>query len=150
MAFPDELMVLREERQLAMIENFNSIAGRKTVWHNDKYLKTLGVNLHPQGTSKNKKTTAEQDRPVAAPPQPVSNIPNTISTPPETQAFVKQTGTLLKSSSIIQANSLSPGQDKVERKDPSPSMTDTVNKILYKKPSILTFAPAPKDSKDDK
>jgi len=75
LAFPDELMVLREERQLIMIENFNPIAGRKTVWHNNKYLKTLGVNLHPQGVSENNKTVTAQAPAVAVPTQPASNTP---------------------------------------------------------------------------
>lgn len=48
LAYPDELMVLRDEKQLLMIENCNPIPGKKISWYKDPVLKPLGVNLHEQ------------------------------------------------------------------------------------------------------
>ena len=45
LAYPDELMVLRDHKQLVLIENYNPIRGRKISWFDDAPLKTLGVNL---------------------------------------------------------------------------------------------------------
>lgn len=45
LAYPDELMVLRDNKQLVMIENFNPIRGKKINWFEDDAIKTLGVNL---------------------------------------------------------------------------------------------------------
>ena len=45
LAFPDELMVLRDNKQLVMIENFNPIPGKKVLWYADDKLNDLGVNL---------------------------------------------------------------------------------------------------------
>lgn len=45
LAYPDELMVLRENKQLILIENFNPIPGKKVTWYDDADLKTLGKNL---------------------------------------------------------------------------------------------------------
>ncbi|MGO9985383.1 MAG: type IV secretory system conjugative DNA transfer family protein [Rhodomicrobium sp.] len=46
LAFPDELMVLRDNRQLVLIENFNPISGTKVLWHKSDKLKAMGVNLN--------------------------------------------------------------------------------------------------------
>ncbi len=46
LAYPDELMVLRNGRQIVFIENSNPIRGRKLSWFNDPKRKDLGVNLH--------------------------------------------------------------------------------------------------------
>ncbi len=45
LAYPDELMVLRENKQLVLIENFNPVPGKKVTWYDDADLKTLGKNL---------------------------------------------------------------------------------------------------------
>lgn len=45
LAYPDELMVLRKNKQLVLIENFNPIPGKKVTWYDDADLKTLGKNL---------------------------------------------------------------------------------------------------------
>ena len=45
LAYPDELMVLRENKQLILIENFNPIPGKKVLWYDDADLKTLGKSL---------------------------------------------------------------------------------------------------------
>jgi len=45
LAFPDELMVLRDEKQLLMVENFNPIPGKKIIWYQDRQLKILGANI---------------------------------------------------------------------------------------------------------
>lgn len=46
LAFPDELMVMRDGKQLVFIENSNPIQGKKALWFNDPRFKTLGTNLH--------------------------------------------------------------------------------------------------------
>lgn len=45
LAFPDELMVLRDNKQLLLIESFNPIDGRKVLWYQDDALKRLGADL---------------------------------------------------------------------------------------------------------
>ncbi len=42
---PDELMVMRREEALILVENLNPIKAFKIKWYEDKKLKTLGVNL---------------------------------------------------------------------------------------------------------
>ena len=49
LAFSDELMVLRDNKQLLMIENFNPIPGRKVLWYADDKLSGLGVNFKTAG-----------------------------------------------------------------------------------------------------
>ncbi|MDD2800024.1 MAG: type IV secretory system conjugative DNA transfer family protein [Methylococcales bacterium] len=46
LAFPDELMVMRDGKQLVFIENSNPIQGKKALWFDDPRFKTLGANLH--------------------------------------------------------------------------------------------------------
>jgi len=46
LAFPDELMVMRDGKQLVFIENSNPIQGKKALWFADPRFKTLGTNLH--------------------------------------------------------------------------------------------------------
>jgi len=46
--YPDELMVLRENKQLLLVENCNPICpdnGRKVVWFEDRGLRGMGVSL---------------------------------------------------------------------------------------------------------
>ena len=45
LAYPDELMVLRKNRQLVLVENLNPIAGEKVAWFQDEKLKSLGISL---------------------------------------------------------------------------------------------------------
>lgn len=45
LAYPDELMVLRENKQLVLIENFNPIPGKKVIWYHDTRLNALGKRL---------------------------------------------------------------------------------------------------------
>ncbi len=42
---PDELMVMRRDEALVLVENLNPIKAFKIKWYEDKKLKTLGVNL---------------------------------------------------------------------------------------------------------
>ena len=42
---PDELMVMRRDEALILVENLNPIKAFKIKWYEDKKLKTLGVNL---------------------------------------------------------------------------------------------------------
>jgi type IV secretion system protein VirD4 len=46
LVYPDELMVLRKEQELLLVENHNPIRGRRVKWFEDERLKKLGVNLH--------------------------------------------------------------------------------------------------------
>lgn len=45
LAYPDELMVLRDNKQLVMVENLNPIQGKKVLWYEDQNLKSLGISL---------------------------------------------------------------------------------------------------------
>lgn len=45
LAFPDELMVLRDDKQLLMVENCNPIPGKKLIWYRQDHLKPLGIDL---------------------------------------------------------------------------------------------------------
>ena len=45
LAYADELMVLRNQRQIIFIENLNPIDGKKISWYDDTRFKSLGNNL---------------------------------------------------------------------------------------------------------
>ena len=45
LAYPDELMVLRKNQQLILVENLNPIAGQKVTWFQDEKLSSLGISL---------------------------------------------------------------------------------------------------------
>jgi type IV secretion system protein VirD4 len=45
LAYPDELMVLRNERQILLVENANPIPGDKVEWFNDPRFQELGISL---------------------------------------------------------------------------------------------------------
>lgn len=47
--FPDELMVMRDNRQLLMIESYNPIDCRRVNWYEDESLKRLGISQHKEG-----------------------------------------------------------------------------------------------------
>jgi type IV secretion system protein VirD4 len=46
LAYPDELMVLRENKQIVLIENFNPIKGVREPWYQNEKMKSLGIDLH--------------------------------------------------------------------------------------------------------
>lgn len=46
LAFPDELMVMRDNKELVFVESCNPIPARKVAWFDDEELKNLGNNLH--------------------------------------------------------------------------------------------------------
>ena len=46
LAFPDELMVLRDNKQVVFVESLNPIPAKKIKWFEDDYLKNLGVNIN--------------------------------------------------------------------------------------------------------
>jgi len=64
LAFPDELMVLRDEKQLVLVENCNPIPGKKIVWHKDQALRPLGINLHPRCADGTPKPSSPITRPL--------------------------------------------------------------------------------------
>lgn len=83
LAFPDELMVLREQRELVLIENFNPIPARKVLWFEDEILKPLGVNLH-------KKPITPAAMPAAeASPAPAPAEQQDAPAPPEFEILVE-------------------------------------------------------------
>ena len=45
LAYPDELMVLKEDSEIIFVENLDPIRGVKVRWYQDDELKSLGVNL---------------------------------------------------------------------------------------------------------
>lgn len=61
LAFPDELMVMRDNKELIFIESFNPIAAKKLAWFDDDRLKNLGINLHKktETISTNGESTAQ-------------------------------------------------------------------------------------------
>ena len=46
LAYPDELMVLPDDRQIVFVENLDPIPAQKIVWYKDEALKKLGLNTH--------------------------------------------------------------------------------------------------------
>ena len=46
--FPDELMMMRENKQVVLVENFNPIPARKLPWFQNPELRRLGHNLHTE------------------------------------------------------------------------------------------------------
>lgn len=52
LAYPDELMRLRSDTQIAFIDNMYPMLAKKVAWFDDPELKHLGVNLHePDNTA---------------------------------------------------------------------------------------------------
>lgn len=47
LVFPDELMTLRNDHQIILIEQFNPIQGQKVRWYEDACLQKLGIDLGP-------------------------------------------------------------------------------------------------------
>ena len=47
-AYPDELMVLKEDAEIVFVENYDPIHGKKLRWYQNAELRALGVNLHPE------------------------------------------------------------------------------------------------------
>lgn len=46
LAYPDELMVMREGKQILIVENINPIQGKKTQWFNDARFRQYGRSLN--------------------------------------------------------------------------------------------------------
>lgn len=46
LAYPDELMRLKEDQQLVLIENANPILASKIKWYEHPLFMSKGVNLH--------------------------------------------------------------------------------------------------------
>jgi type IV secretion system protein VirD4 len=46
LAYPDELMVMKEDREIIMIENFNPIKAQKVKWYENATLKKYGINIY--------------------------------------------------------------------------------------------------------
>ena len=63
LAYPDELMVLKDDAQIIFVENLDPISGVKVRWYEDAQLRTLGVNLQ----AKNQPAVAY----APVPPEPV-------------------------------------------------------------------------------
>lgn len=74
LAFPDELMVMRDNKELVFIENFNPIPARKISWFDDEVLKKLGVNLKER-QALNSKTASKIMNPSSIPPKEEVSVP---------------------------------------------------------------------------
>ena len=48
LVYPDELMVLRDNKELLFVETSNPIQARKVPWFEDEALRGLGINLRNQ------------------------------------------------------------------------------------------------------
>lgn len=46
LAYPDELMVMRQEEALILVESFNPIRGKKVTWYDHPVWRQFGINLH--------------------------------------------------------------------------------------------------------
>ena len=68
LAYPDELMVMRDNKQVMFVENFNPVPARKIKWYEDQNMKRLGVNLNdkpapqPKSEPQGKKEEPLQDK----------------------------------------------------------------------------------------
>ena len=74
LAYPDELMVMKENRQIIFVENLDPVPSRKITWYDDPMLKILGIDLYK---SEVPKALAHPTFSVP-PPQP---IPSPASSP---------------------------------------------------------------------
>ena len=76
LAFPDELMVLRDNKQLVFVESFNPIRAHKIAWFADEKLKTLGKNIRKQDTVAPvpQKAIIQEEQVEKAPPEEIFEI----------------------------------------------------------------------------
>ena len=65
LAYPDELMVLKGDRQIIFIENLDPIQADKVTWYQHPGLTTLGVNLHAPAADP--PATPEPVEPITSP-----------------------------------------------------------------------------------
>lgn len=76
LAYPDELMVLRDNKQLVFIENFNPIPAKKEPWYENEDVMSFGLNLHQKAPKKPSTQTnplPEKERePDLPPPLPLT------------------------------------------------------------------------------
>lgn len=64
LAYPDELMVMRDNKQVVFIESFNPIPARKVPWYQNEELKQHGVDLHKNTLGpKDRKPKPEPEKP---------------------------------------------------------------------------------------
>ena len=66
LAYPDELMVMRDNKQVVFVESFNPIPAKKIKWYEEPNMKGLGVNLNDEPAPQPK--SGPQDK-KEAPPQ---------------------------------------------------------------------------------
>lgn len=83
LAYPDELMVLRDQREIVFVETSNPISARKVPWFKDERLQRLGVNLH------------QENEPVDPPEQVVESSPQ-VATTPQKHIFTETMETIQK------------------------------------------------------
>ncbi len=72
LAYPDELMVLKEDDELIFVENYDPIGGVKVRWYSDPNLSRLGINLQPEAQ---KQIEVARQPVVEPPPLPVYQKP---------------------------------------------------------------------------
>lgn len=67
LAYPDELMVMRDNKQVVFIESFNPVPARKVPWFDNEDLRRHGVNLHKEPSGPK---NGNPKRSTPAPPPP--------------------------------------------------------------------------------
>lgn len=76
LAYPDELMVLRDNKQLVFIESFNPIPAKKEPWYENEDVMNFGLNLHqksPEKASTQPPSLPDKERkPDFPPPLPLT------------------------------------------------------------------------------
>jgi type IV secretion system protein VirD4 len=80
LAYPDELMVLKDYAQIVFVDNLDPIRGAKIRWHANPDLRPLGVNLHP-----------EPEPPAIDPSGPQAAAPKPKPAPAPRKKTVKET-----------------------------------------------------------
>jgi type IV secretion system protein VirD4 len=72
LAYPDELMVLKEDAEIVFVENYDPIHGKKLRWYQNAELRALGVNLHPE---LEQRVIEQPPAQLAAPKQAAASAP---------------------------------------------------------------------------
>jgi type IV secretion system protein VirD4 len=89
LAYPDELMVLKDDMQIVFVENFNPVRASKVRWFEDDNLRKLGVDLlkNPELAARSGPVALTRSSPAAvAPPSPRPPLPASPVAPPSRPA----------------------------------------------------------------
>ncbi len=84
LAYPDELMVLKENQQIVFVENLDPIPANKVPWYADPKLKRHGVNFF-------KPSQEATEAPPALIAEPIESVPASVAAPPEVPDEIART-----------------------------------------------------------